>query len=444
MCKISILNFDEGYMKKLLIICFILTLTGCDVAYKSYSVGDNVSANIQVIQLTPETVLKANSSPYEPLMIPDLLTTNVRYGDSNPMNNVLLESMLKTEKKKYIIETGFPEPLHQKPYLIGVGDVVMLSTPQADNIVEAINGILASQNKRQGYTVQDDGAVSIPDIGRIVIGGLSLEEAEDAIYRQLLEMGIPPSFSIEVAEFNSQRVSVVGAVVNPGIEPITLQSLFLDELISRRGGITISDSSFAFIQLHRNGSVYQINFEDLYNQNKFSKILLTDGDRVVVNTTNEYDNFLGFRQKARFNSIQENEMNMWANANASKSVHVKLEHGAIPREYVYIIGEVGAQSRFILPFADKAVLADAILESGGVLPLSGNPKQIYLLRGAYEQAKFEEILAFHLDATNAANFLLATRLELRPKDVIFVGMQPITNWNRIINQIMPSFRLSGR
>ena len=56
---------------------------------------------------------------------------------------------------------------------------------------------------------------------------------------------------------------------------------------------------------------------------------------------------------------------------------------------------------------------------------------------------FESITAYHLDVTNAANFLLATRLELRPKDVIFVGTQPITNWNRIISQITPSLGLSN-
>jgi polysaccharide export outer membrane protein len=48
------------------------------------------------------------------------------------------------------------------------------------------------------------------------------------------------------------------------------------------------------------------------------------------------------------------------------------------------------------------------------------------------------ITALHLDARNAANFLLATRLELRPNDVIFVAEQPVTRWNRVIQQIVPS------
>ena len=79
--------------------------------------------------------------------------------------------------------------------------------------------------------------------------------------------------------------------------------------------------------------------------------------------------------------------------------------------------------------------------SGGVSSLTGNPKQIYVLRGGADLKNFAPITALHLDAKNAANFLLATRLELRPKDVIFVGTQPITNWNRMLNQIIPSLGL---
>ncbi|MDB2472650.1 sugar transporter, partial [Amylibacter sp.] len=131
-----------------------------------------------------------------------------------------------------------------------------------------------------------------------------------------------------------------------------------------------------------------------------------------------------------------------ARVNSAQNVISKIEFGSIPREHVYIIGEVIQQSRYTLPFENRAVLADALLAgSGGVLSLSGNPKQIYVLRGEADLKNFAPITALHLDAKNAANFLLATRLELRPKDVIFVGTQPITNWNRMINQIVPSLGL---
>jgi polysaccharide export outer membrane protein len=64
-----------------------------------------------------------------------------------------------------------------------------------------------------------------------------------------------PSFSIEITEFNSQKISISGNVVTPGIEPISIQPLYLDQAISQRGGIAISDVSFVVIRLYRDGNI---------------------------------------------------------------------------------------------------------------------------------------------------------------------------------------------
>lgn len=432
---------NECFFKSILMVFILLTLSGCDAAYKSSSVLDDANLDVLIIPITPETVLEANSSPYDPLKLPGIISTV----DENSEQSIKLSKSLKPtlgpQRELNKIEGLLPKVHQQQPYIIGVGDVVTMSRPNPTNVVEALNGLNASEF-RKGYTVQDDGAVSIPDIGRIVIAGLTLKEAEDIIYQYLVEVGLALSFSIEVAEFNSKKVYVLGEVESPGIVPITLQPLYLDEVISRRGGVKISDTSFVYISLYRDGSIYQISLKELYNQNNLLKILLKDDDRIVVETTAEYDNALGIRQKARALSYQEKYWITEASENASQSVKMKLQYGAIPRENVYVIGEVGKQTKFTLPFEDRAVLADALLASDGVAPLSGNPNQIYLLRGVANQGDLTSVMAFHLDATNAANFLLATQLELRPKDVIFVGAQPITNWNRMLNQILPSIQLS--
>jgi polysaccharide export outer membrane protein len=444
MNDVSKRNAGRGFMKYVFLFFCVIITAGCDMAYRSSSLLKEGSANLHVVPITLETVLKANRSQYEPLKLPKAFASADQAGGraQYQINSLLLEKMDDIEQQSIVIETGLPEQLQPQPYLIGVGDVVMLSTPDAGNVVEALNGLLASQNKRQGYTVQDDGAISVPDIGRVVIGGLKLHEAEDAISQKLVEKGFAKSFSIEIAEFNSQKVAVVGAVVSPGIEAIALQPLYLDEAISRRGGISINDASFVTVRLYRSGSIYQFSVFELYNNTEsILKILLKDGDRIAVETTREYDYLLGLRQQARSQSVMDTRNEMWAKAEESQSFLSRLQYGAIPREYVYIIGDVGTQSRFILPFENKAVLADALLESGGVSPLFGNPQQIYVIRGTSDLTDLPSITALHLDATNVANFIFATRLELRPKDIVFVGAQPITNWNRMINQIIPSLGL---
>ncbi|AII86254.1 polysaccharide export protein [Planktomarina temperata RCA23] len=431
-------NLVGRSMKRAILVFIALTLTGCGIAYQPTSVRDDASANIRVVHLTPETVLEANSSPYTPQSWP---TAFVSTDNLEEKNHKLQDPFFASQRLDGVMEWRM---LEREPltYMIGVGDVLTLNMQLKESLGDVLNGLMESQTSQRGFRVQDDGAISIPDIGRVVIGGSTLQEAESAVYQRLLEAGVSPSFSIEINEFNSQKISISGNVKSPGILPLTLQPLYLDEAIYESGGFTISDESFIIVRLYRNESIYQIFGPEIYKQNDTNRILLKDGDTIVVDVADEYDRILGLRQEARANRLEELEIQTRIKANNARTILSKMEYGSIAREYVYVIGEVLQQSRYTLPFEHKAVLADALLESGGgVSSLTGNPKQIYVLRGAADLKNFAPITALHLDTTNAANFLLATRLELRPKDVVFVGTQPITNWNRMIKQIIPSLGL---
>ena len=120
-------------------------------------------------------------------------------------------------------------------------------------------------------------------------------------------MGVTPSFSIEITEFNSQKISITGNIISPGILPISLQDLYLDEAIYESGGFTISDASFIIVRLYRNGSIYQIYGPQIYSQNDTNRILLQDGDTIIVDVTDEYDKILGLRQEARAHVLRELE-----------------------------------------------------------------------------------------------------------------------------------------
>ena len=45
------------------------------------------------------------------------------------------------------------------------------------------------------------------------------------------------------------------------------------------------------------------------------------------------------------------------------------------------------------------------------------------------------IVAHHLDSKNAARLVLAAELQLRPRDVIFIGEQPIVKWERSVRSV---------
>ncbi|MEE8454361.1 MAG: sugar transporter, partial [Limibaculum sp.] len=120
----------------------------------------------------------------------------------------------------------------------------------------------------------------------------------------------------------------------------------------------------------------------------------------------------------------------------------RLELGAVERHYAYRAGEVRSPGRVPLPFERSMNLADVLFEDGGINIQFGDYAEIYVLRAESDPQRNGGLTAFHLDAENAVNLVVATRLEIRPNDVVFVAEQPVTSWNRAISQILPQLFLS--
>ncbi len=405
--------------------------------------------------LTAETVLVANRDSFTPAQLPDVfyqsagIPNTPRSADAAPLPS------LSEQQRPTQLAMRLPPPVDPGPYQIGVGDVLLLSTRGAANTVEELSGLLAAQNSRQGYTVQDDGSIAVPDVGRIGLQGLTLEEAEVLLFQRLVESRIDPTFSLEIAEFNSKRVSVGGAVGTPAIIPISLTPLFLDEVLTRSGGISTPDVDFASIRIYRNGNLYQIPLNQYLRQPDLQKTRLIAGDSVFVDTEFELDKARAyfeeqitlsqFRQQRRSLALaelnSEIELRRAALVETRGNFQSRLALDAVARDFVYLTGEVAKQGRFALPFGRKATLADALYSEGGFSTETGNPSQMYLLRGAPED--FGAVTAWHLDGSDVTNMLLATQLNLKPNDIIFVAEQPVTRWNRVIQQLVPSLITTG-
>ena len=70
---------------------------------------------------------------------------------------------------------------------------------------------------------------------------------------------------------------------------------------------------------------------------------------------------------------------------------------------------------------------------------SANSGAIYVVRGT-DKDKPE---IFHLDARYAAGMLLAERFDMQAQDVVFVDAAGISQWNRVISQLLPSISVIG-
>ncbi|MHA7875175.1 polysaccharide biosynthesis/export family protein [Roseivivax sp.] len=430
----------------------VLALTGCGVSYTSPSVSRQAGgAEVRVVDVDPETVLVANRAPYAPKTLPEVFYQAAGGGQLRGVGALPEEPYLPDERRQ-ALELRVPPQVPAEPYRIGVGDILLLATKSAGSTVEELSGLLAAQNSRQGYTVRDDGAIAIPDIGPVQVAGMTIDEAEAMLFDSLVSNQIDPAFSLEVAEFNSKRVVVGGAVGSPTLVPITLNTLDLGEAVTAAGGIRVTNEEFASIRIYREGTLYQIPYEEFLSRPDLQRVRLTDGDAIYVDTSYDLEQALEFyrsridvitvRQEARRNAIQELQAEVALRRGQLSEVRdnfsARLELGAEDRDFVYLAGEVSEQSRYVMPYNQQVTLADVLYDSGGFPTTTGDPSEIYVLRASANPAEFGAVTAWHLNAANAVNLTLATRFEMRPNDVVFVEEQPITKWNRALQQVFPT------
>ena len=446
-------------MRYLLVAVLGLSIAGCGTVYRTSDVVEGVAGgtNVRVLAVTAESVIQANRSSLAPKSLPAYFSQTAGTGSSVRGGSNLPSPTFQDEVRTKALELRLPPRADPGPYQIGVGDVVLLATPRAATSVEQLSGLLAAQNARQGYTVQDDGSINIPDVGRVRIAGLTIEDAEAALFQRLVENQIDPTFSLEISEFNSRKVSIGGAVGQPAVVPVTLTPLYLEEALAAAGGITVEDQDYASIRLYREGTLYQIPLSELYSRASLTRTRLLPGDAIFVDTEYELSRAQDYfaqqitliqaRQVARQSALAELQLEVTLRRSnldeARANYQTRLDLGADNRDYVYLAGEVGKQSRFALPFERKANLADALYDSGGVASTTGDISQIYVLRASADPREFGAVTAWHLDTRNAANLALATRFELRPDDIIFIAQQPVTKWSRSVSQIIPQVLAAG-
>jgi polysaccharide biosynthesis/export protein len=116
---------------------------------------------------------------------------------------------------------------------------------------------------------------------------------------------------------------------------------------------------------------------------------------------------------------------------------VMLAHGDVVRVHsreeskVFVSGEVVAP-RALTMHNGRLTLNEALGESGGVSPLTGDARQIYVVRKASDGTH-----VFQLDARKAGALAMAESFELHPKDLVYVAASPLANWHRNLSMIFP-------
>jgi polysaccharide export outer membrane protein len=108
--------------------------------------------------------------------------------------------------------------------------------------------VLDAENLRRTVRVNAAGAISLPLIGPVSVGGLTSQEAEERIAARYAEKYLQnPQVSIFIKEFTTERITVEGAVARPGIFPLVGQMTLLRALAVAGGFGSIANTSQVMI-----------------------------------------------------------------------------------------------------------------------------------------------------------------------------------------------------
>lgn len=171
-------------------------------------------------------------------------------------------------------------------YKIGPSDVLAIKVFNEDQLT----------NK---YNVDSDGSITFPLIGRIPVSGKTTRQIEEDLTKALQPDWLRRAqVSVEIAQFRSRSIFVMGEVRNPGrytIEgPMTLMEVIAQagsttaaasnqiSVLRYRDGMTAAASAPAMPGDDRVAEVTRIDLQDLRDGKLAANLLLQDSDTIIV------------------------------------------------------------------------------------------------------------------------------------------------------------------
>lgn len=250
--------------------------------------------------------------------------------------------------------------------------------PKRRDVMDAIEFI----NEGVGFRVSQ-GMVDLPDIPPIQVAGLTLEEARQAIQRCYREQIHDIEVFINYRDRLSRKVELTGAVSTPVIPvdgKIRLYEVMAVAQVPNHANLFKS-------YVVRDGVHLPIDLYRLMNLGDMSQnIVMRGGDRIFI-------------------------------ANPSDTT-------------VMVMGEVGSPRAVNLPYGFMS-LREVLVSAGGI-PFTGNRDCIQVIRGNLQNPKIYVLSWDHII------HLPNDSLLLMPGDTVYVTEKPITQWNRFIDQLLPS------
>ncbi|MCS6986094.1 MAG: polysaccharide biosynthesis/export family protein [Sphingomonadaceae bacterium] len=162
-----------------------------------------------------------------------------------------------------------PAPASQG-YVLGPGDVIVVT-------------VYGQEAFNTTTRIKPDGTIAMPLIGSVQAAGRTVLTLADEIRRQLETSGYlrKPIVNVEISEYRSQVVRVVGNVARPGIQPLDQDYRLLDVLL-RAGWVRSTGDRTIYVRPAGSGEEIPISIDRLLRGDPQADIPVRPGMTIYV------------------------------------------------------------------------------------------------------------------------------------------------------------------
>lgn len=182
------------------------------------------------------------------------------------------------ERENVVIAPEKPEAPPSLDYVIGIGDVVLVTVagkPEFSAVAPT------GSAKVQGSRVDGSGSIHLPLLGAVRIAGSTVSQAREKLQEALQKYVREPSVVVEVAEFHSQPLYLLGQFKNAG-------TYYLDRPLTLVQGVALGNgfdpaANLRGARVSRGERLMRVDLADLLlNGDSRQNIWLRAGDTIYI------------------------------------------------------------------------------------------------------------------------------------------------------------------